>query len=390
MTNSPWTDGPRPVNVTVPPAEGRGHPSASFPRAMNGFARRVVVAVLITAVLLAVAYFLWRGARVLLEAFAGILFAVFLAALSDRVSKHTRLSYGRSLAVVVAGLFLIACGLGYVSWSRLSTQISEMMQALPRSLGQIKAYLMQYPWGKYLVQRAPDATTRLVEVGRFTELTGFVSGVAGFLEAAVVIVVVGLFGAAEPGLYKAGLLRLVPPLHRPRVGEVADAIAFNLRQWLVGQVLLMIVLGITTAVGLWLVGIPMALTLGLIAGVLELVPYVGPWLSAVPAGLIALLKGPQYLGYVVALYLVLHLLEGYVLLPLIQRRAVHLPPALTLVAQALMGEMQGALGLFVAAPLTVAMMVVLKMLYVEDTLGDEAVAVPGEPGTEVREAIPTG
>jgi predicted PurR-regulated permease PerM len=350
----------------------------------------VVTAVLITAMLLAVGYVLWRGAHVLLEAFAGLLFAVFLAATSNQVSRHTHLSRGRSLALVVVGLCLLASGLVYLSWSLLSTQIGEMLQALPRSLGQIKSHLMQYPWGSYLVKQAPGATGNLVAAGRFTEVTGFVSGVAGFLEATVVILIVGIFGAAEPDLYRAGLIHLVPPPHRPRVGEVVDAIASNLRQWLVGQLLLMVIIGVTTAAGLWLIGIPMALALGLIAGVLELVPYVGAWLSAALAAMIALLKGPQYLGYVLALYLALHVLEGYVLLPLIQRRAVHLPPALTLVAQALLGEMHGPLGLFVAAPLTVATMVALKMLYVEDTLGDEDVDVAGEPGAEARQAIPAG
>ncbi len=155
MKNDPRPDGRRPVDVTASPVEDRGRPSAPFHEAMNGFARRVVVTVLITSLLLAVAYLLWRGSHVLLEAFAGMLFAVFLAALSDRVSKHTRLSYGRSLAVVVSGLFLMACGLGYVSWNRLSAQVAEMMQALPQSLDQIKASLMQYPWGQYLVQRRP-------------------------------------------------------------------------------------------------------------------------------------------------------------------------------------------------------------------------------------------
>jgi predicted PurR-regulated permease PerM len=166
---------------------------------------------------------------------------------------------------------------------------------------------------------------------------------------------------------------LVPPLHRPRAGKAIDAIAFNLRHWLVGQVLLMLIIGITTATGLWLIGVPMALTLGIIAGILELVPFIGAWLSAITAGLIVLLLGPEYLAYTLALFLFLHLFEGYVPMPLIQRRAVHLPPALTLVAQALMGGMFGPLGLFVAAPLSVATIVLLKMLYVEDTLGDEVV-----------------
>jgi predicted PurR-regulated permease PerM len=356
---------------------------------MGEFARRVVVAVLITLMLLAVAYLMWRGAHVLLQAFAGVLFAVFLSTLSEWVSKRTGLSYGWSLAVVVVGLSLIGGGLAHLLWSRLAIQFGELMQTLPRSLDQIKSYLMQYTWGKYLIQNAPGATTQLVHEGRFTELTGFVSGIFSFLEATVVILIVGIFGAAEPDLYKAGLFHLLPPRSRPRVGQAIDAIAFNLRHWLVAQLLLMVMIGITTGIGLWLIGVPLALILGLIAGLFELVPYVGAWLSAVPAGLIALLRGPRYLLYTLGLYLFLHILEGYVLHPLIQRRAVHLPPALILLAQALMGELFGVLGLFVAAPLTVAVMVLLKMLYVEDTLGDEQVDVPGEPGNALKERLTT-
>jgi predicted PurR-regulated permease PerM len=336
--------------------------------------------------ILAVAYLVWRGAYVLLEAFAGVLVAVLLSVLSNWVSKHTRLSYGHSLALVVLGLFFIGGGLGILMWSHLSAQASELTQSLPRSLDQIKAYLMQYAWGKYLVQKVPGATIGLAEMGQFTRLTGFGSGVANFLEATIVILIVGIFGAAEPDLYWSGLLHLVPPRNRERVGEALDAIAFNLRHWLVGVVILMVLIGITTWAGLWLIGVPMALTLGIIAGVLEVVPYVGAWLSAVPALLIALLKGPQYLLYTLVLYLFIHIFEGYILEPLIQSRAVHLPPALILVAQALMGEMFGVLGLFVAAPLTVVAMVLLKMLYVKDTLGDEEVDVPGEPSNDGKKA----
>jgi predicted PurR-regulated permease PerM len=193
-------------------------------------------------------------------------------------------------------------------------------------------------------------------------------------------------GAAAPDQYKAGLFHLVPPRHRRRAGEALDAVIFNLRWWLMGQVVLMLVIGATTTLGLWLMGIPLALTLGIIAGLLELVPYVGPWLSAVPAALIALLIGRAPLLMVLGLYLFLHILEGYVLLPLVQQRAVHQPPALTLVAQVLLGEILGLHGLLVAAPLTVAAVVLLKMLYVEDTPGDQTVAVPGETNGGKAEA----
>ena len=116
MPDQPRPKGPRPVDVTLPPGPWR-----------DDFPRRVVVAVLITVAILAVAYFLWSGTHVLLQAFAGVLFAVFLAALSDRVSTHTRLSYGRSLAVVVVGLFLIGGGLGYLLGSHLSAQVGELI-----------------------------------------------------------------------------------------------------------------------------------------------------------------------------------------------------------------------------------------------------------------------
>jgi predicted PurR-regulated permease PerM len=211
-------------------------------------------------------------------------------------------------------------------------------------------------------------------------LTGFIAGVADFLVAVVLIVVVGIFAAAEPALYKAGFLHLVPPPHRPRARQAVETVVFNLRYWLLGQVFLMIIIGVTSAVGLWLLGIPLALTLGLLAGIMEMIPYIGAWIAAVPAALIALLVSPTHVVMVLGLYLGLHLLEGYILLPLVQRRAVDMPPALTLTMQVLLGQLLGLMGLFVAAPLTVAMVVLLKMLYVEDTLGDQAVQVPGEPG----------
>src|SRR5262249_32921363 len=117
-----------------------------------------------------------------------------------------------------------------------------------------------------------------------------------------------------------------------------------------------------------------------IAGIMEAVPYVGPLISAIPALLIALLVSPWHVIWVALLFLGLHILEGYILAPLITERAVHLPPALTLVAQGLLGDLAGFLGLFVAARLTVTAVVLFKMFYVEDTLGDEDVDVPGEPG----------
>jgi predicted PurR-regulated permease PerM len=365
-------------------------PAATPSAPMADFARRIVVAVLVSVLILAVAFLVWRGLHVFLEAFAGVLLAVFLSALSDWLSRRTGIPYGRSLALVIAALIGAISVTGWMLANRLATQLAELQNKLPQALEQLRDYLGQYAWGRFVLEQLPNAAGQLSQAGKMAEVTGVLSGVASLLVITLVILFVGLFGAAEPGLYKAGLLHLVPPRIRPRALEAVDAVVFNLRWWLVGQVCLMVLMAVTTTAGLWVIGMPLALALGLIAGILELIPYLGPWLSAVPAALIALLISPWHLLIVLALYLALHVLEGYVFLPLVQRRSVLLPPALTLVMQVLFADLLGLLGLFVAAPLTVAVVVLLKMLYVEDTLGDQAVNVPGERGKEAQPAVRAG
>ena len=355
---------------------------------LTDFARRMVVGVLVSVLILAVGYVVWSGIHILLEAFAGILFAIFLATLGQWLSKHTGLSYRWALTLVVIGLILFVAGIGWLPASRLAAEVGQLTQKLPQSLDQIRSYLSHYAWGRLLLEEVPKAANTLTGIGQFSRVTGLISGVAGFLITVVLILFVGIFGAAEPELYKSGIIHLVPPQHRVRARQALDALAFNLRWWLLGQLILMIMMWITTTLGLWLLGVPLALTLGAITGILELVPYIGPWISAIPAALMALLLSPWHLVTTLALYLFLHLLEGYLLVPLVQRRAVLLPPALTLVMQVLLGDLLGFIGLFVAAPLTVAGVVLLKMLYVEDALGDETINVPGEPGGVDSSAAP--
>lgn len=380
MPNADTTNDGNPIATRTGRREPRDPLPLPAPHGLADFARRV----LITILLVAVAYLFWRGTHILLEAFAGVLFAVFLSALSGWVSQRTQISRGRALTLVVFTLFVLTAGLGWLLASHLANQTGALVQKLPQSVEQMRDYLGQYPWGQFLLQQIPEARGAVNQLGAYFKTT--LASALDFLVAAVVISFVGIFGAAEPDLYKAGLLHLVPYQHRRRTSEALDAVAFNLRWWLVGQVVLMVVIGVTTTIGLALLGIDLALTLGVIAGILELIPYVGPWISAVPACLMALLVSPAHVLGVAALYLFLHVLEGYVLLPLVQRRAVLMPPALTLVMQVLLGELLGPMGLFVAAPLTVAGVVLLKMLYIEDTLGDQAVDVPGEPGNEAKPA----
>jgi predicted PurR-regulated permease PerM len=147
----------------------------------------------------------------------------------------------------------------------------------------------------------------------------------------------------------------------------------------------MTIVGVITWAGLALIGVPLALTLGLLAGLLNFVPYVGPIVSAIPAVLLALLDGSRTAGWVALLYLGVQLLEGYLLTPLIDQRTVRTPPALLLTSQVIAGVTLGALGVVLAAPLLAVALVTVKLLYVEDVLGDD-VEVPGEPPPAARAA----
>ena len=152
--------------------------------------------------------------------------------------------------------------------------------------------------------------------------------------------------------------------------DVLDAVGDTLRRWLVGRALLMVINGVCTAAGLWLLGIPLALTLGTIAGLLNFVPNIGPIIAGVPAVLIAWTHGPMPAFYVLLLYVALQSLDGYVLTPLIQQRTVSLAPALTIAVQVLFGVLAGTMGLLLATPVTAATLVLVRKLYLEDVLGD--------------------
>jgi predicted PurR-regulated permease PerM len=380
-TESWIAPGSRPWSAPVPTTR------TAAQAGLTDLALRTVVVVLVTILLVGLTLAIWQGITVLLEAFAGVLFALFLAAVSEWLSRHSRLSYHWSLAVTVVVLLLLSSAIGWLLSNRVGIQLAELTHRLPQSLEQIRAYLSERPWGQVILEQLPGAAgDTLTHASNLSRVRGIISSVANVVITIVVVLFVGIFGAAEPQLYRNGFLHLLPPPHRPRSAEALDAVFFNLRWWLMGQVFLMIAIGFTTSIGLWLIGVPLAMTLGLIAGLLEIIPYLGPWIAVVPASLMALLVSPWHLVETLALFLFIHMLEGYVLLPLVQRRVVLLPPALTLVMQLLLGNLLGLMGLMVAAPLTVTLVVLLKMLYVEDTLGDEAVDVPGEPGNEQKPA----
>ncbi len=214
------------------------------------------------------------------------------------------------------------------------------------------------------------------------QVAGYIAGLFGSAFRATAYLTVLLFAAvylaAQPERYRHGLLRLVPSDRRARIGGVLDLIGATLGRWLIGQSVTMIFVGTLTAFGLWWLGIAAPLALGLIAGMFAFVPYVGPILASAPGILIAAVQGPMPALYAALLYAGVHFVESNLITPLVQAEAVELPPVLTLFAALVFGLLLGPVGVVLAAPLTVVLLVVVNAFYLEDTLKERR-AWPSAP-----------
>jgi len=224
---------------------------------------------------------------------------------------------------------------------------------------------------------APSATSTLKQklgqqmsgISRylFPFLTSTIAAVAGI----VIIMFLAIYIGAEPELYHRGLMHLFPHGSRARAGEVLTAMATVLRKWLVTQLIAMVVIGVVTTIALLILDVKAAFALGVLAGLLEFIPTVGPILSAIPAVAMAFLDSPEKAITVGLVYLAIQQLENILLIPMLMKGGMDIPPVLTILAQSLLALLFGFLGLMVAVPLLAATMVGVKMLYVEDVVGDQ-------------------
>ena len=190
----------------------------------------------------------------------------------------------------------------------------------------------------------------------------------GVLANTVIILFLAIFFAADPAGYRDGFLRLLPPDRRPRIGEVLEETGHTLRWWLVGQLASMALVAVSIGLMLAIVGIPNAILLGLLAGALNFVPFLGPILAGIPVLLAAMPEGAAMLALVMVLFVIIESIEGYLINPIIQKRAVYLPPAWSLTALMVGGALFGGMGVALATPILAVARVLVLRLYVQDTL----------------------
>ncbi len=335
------------------------------------FVRRVLIVLGLTALVLLA----WQLRTLLLMIFGAIVVATVFRALADRIARITGWRDGVCTAISIVLILALAASLIAMFGTHIAQQVQTLRHAIPAAWHAFEARMGDLGLGEQIKQlaqsiRAPGGSS-FSAFGRTILSIG--SGIADIL----VVLVAGIFLATQPRFYLTGAVKLIPPAKRGLALESIMESEKALRLWLRGQLVAMIVVGLLTGLGLWALGMPSALALGLLAGVLEFVPFAGPILSAIPAILLALAVSPDLALWVLLLYFAVQQFEGYLLTPLVQQYAVELPGVVLLFSLIAFGALFGTLGVLLAAPLSVVSYVLVKRLYVIETLHTPT-PIPGE------------
>ncbi|MCQ4257208.1 AI-2E family transporter [Stutzerimonas stutzeri] len=328
----------------------------------------IKVSVLVVVALLVIVA--WLAFEFLLLLFAAILFGVLINGISCWISEKTPLSRNLSMGLFFV-LFLTSVGLfGWLVAPSISDQVDALSESLPEAVERLRERADESEWVSRLMEYQDSLSEAVSPGDGFSVVTAVLASIGGALTSFVVAFAIGVCLAINPRVYVDGFVKLIPLGYRARTREVLSESGSTLQSWLIAKLIEMLLIGVLTTLGLWLLGIELALVLGLIAGLLSFIPNIGPVIAVIPALLLASMEGTRTMLYVAGLYTLVQVLESYVFTPWMQNRIVSVPPALTISLQLLFGLLAGTLGLLLATPLGAVGMVMIRMLYVEDVLGD--------------------
>jgi predicted PurR-regulated permease PerM len=327
--------------------------------------RKTAVIVATSAAMAAIVLALWTARAALLILFAGIIFAILLRTASRWIQRQTKLSAGCSLALFLFCITALATLGVWLRGSEIGSQIDQLQQKLPPATRQLIAVLPNFAVGRWLIRHGadPQQLPRLMDL--IPRVTGFLSSTLGLILGLLLVIYVGISVAAEPETYRKGVERLFTPNSRLRVSHVVDEIEQTLRRWLIARAVSMCGIGLLVTIGLYVLHVPLAGTLGIFAATMTFIPNLGPILSVIPPALLAFTNSPKQALLVLILFGAIHIIEGWFLTPIAERTVVRLPPALTLSVQLLLAVVAGGIGVALAAPLTVLAVVLTRTLYVE-------------------------
>ncbi len=355
---------PAPAASPAPPhskAAPAANPSTAFTPG------RIALATVIVLAIVGVAWLTISLTRFFMLVFAAVVLGAIFDAIASWLCRKTRIGRGIALALSVAGIVAIFAGAFMLFGSQLAREVDTIREQIPQALRGVEAFLDRYGLGqrvRELAEVGGDDISRLAsQAGGYALAAG--SGLADF----VLVLVAAIFLASDPATYRRGLLLMLPERAEAAAELALDDAARGLKGWMVGQAVSSLVVAALTWAGLALLGVPAAGGLGLIAGLLDVIPMIGPIIAGIPAVLLAFTISPMTALWTLLLFLAIQQLQGNFLQPMIQKQAVDVPPAVLLFAVVAAGILFGFLGVLLAAPLTVVVYVLVQRIYVKTLLG---------------------
>ncbi|KTE34634.1 MULTISPECIES: AI-2E family transporter [unclassified Sphingopyxis] len=330
---------------------------------------RIAVAAVIVLAIVGVTWLTITLTRFFMLVFAAVVLGAIFDAIASWLCRKTRVGRGIALALSVAGIVAIFVGAFMLFGSQLAREVDTIREQIPQALRGVEAFLDRYGLGervRELAEVGGDDISRLAsQAGGYALAAG--SGIADF----VLVLVAAIFLASDPATYRRGLLLLLPEKAEATAALALGDAGRGLKGWMVGQAVSSLVVAALTWAGLALLGVPAAGGLGLIAGLLDVIPMIGPIIAGVPAVLLAFTVSPATALWTLVLFLLIQQLQGNFLQPMIQKQAVDVPPAVLLFAVVAAGILFGFLGVLLAAPLTVVVYVLVQRIYVKTLLGKD-------------------
>jgi len=365
----------------------------------------VLVAGVVVAALL-----VWQLSHILLLVFGAILLALILSTAAEPFERYAKLPPRLAvLAALVSIIALMTLG-GWIFGREISSQVSDLAARLPEAWEAARGQLASLPFGPEVVERLdgfiervsqgggadapapqadsgdgapgvapapPVADSGLLSGEVFSNVGAFAGLVASVLGELILVIFAGVFLALNPRSYRAGVVRLFEKRSAATadiVGKAFDVAGTGLRRWLLGQLAAMAAIGVITGLGAWAIGLPSPLALGMIAGALEFVPIVGPVVATIPALLLAATMGPEMMLWTLLLYVAIQQVEGNLIMPLVQKRMVSLPPVISLFSILIFAALFGPLGVMLATPLAVLGFVLIKGVYLDEPISEKDAA----------------
>ena len=325
--------------------------------------RRVFRTTVIVIATAAAAYGIWRLADLFLLVFACALIALIFFNLARWIVDRTGLNFGIALSLSVVGILAALTGAFWFFGNSLSGEFTELAQRLPAAWEVFRARFAETPVGAELFRRASELVPSGQTIVGFA--TGLLTSLGTIVSALAIVIVGGIYLAAQPRLYGKGVIMLTPESARGKLTRTFLAVADSLNAWLLGQGIGMVFVGIATTIGLSIIGVPAAPAIGLVAGLCEFVPYLGTIVVVVPSVILAFGESTTTGFWAIVVLVAVQQIQGNLVMPLLQSRMVELPPALTIFSLVALGVLLGPVGVILATPLTVVAMVVVKAIYVD-------------------------